>query len=163
MKPNSGLLPAFLLLVLSTPGCVSRTPSPYSGLTPTQARALAQRLAQSRDEQLQEDLHKAFADHAPQNILVLSGGDAHGAFGCGVLAGWRDAPANPRPEFDVVTGVSTGALMATFAFLGDLQDDAVLREVYLHVRDKDIFQGPVGGPPDAVFDTTPLRRRSNGT
>ncbi len=50
------------------------------------------------------------------NILALSGGGAGGAFGAGVLAGLSLAGA--RPMFDVVTGVSTGALMAPLAFLG---------------------------------------------
>jgi hypothetical protein len=116
------------------------------------------KLAVSRDEQLQADLNSAFADHLPRNVLILSGGDAHGAFGCGVLAGWRKSTGNPRPSFDIVTGVSTGALMATFAFLGEPKDDAALADVYLHSRDKDIFDGPIGGPPDALFDTAPLGR-----
>src|SRR5262245_18554935 len=46
------------------------------------------------------------------NFLALSGGGADGAFGAGVLAGWT--AKGTRPEFDVVTGVSTGALTAPF-------------------------------------------------
>jgi hypothetical protein len=56
------------------------------------------------------------------NILIVSGGGDWGAFGAGFLKGWLKVPAqNPlaKPEFDVVTGVSTGALIAPFAFLGD--------------------------------------------
>jgi len=49
-------------------------------------------------------------------ILALSGGGANGAYGAGVLAGW--SKAGNRPRFDMVTGVSTGALAAPFAFLG---------------------------------------------
>jgi hypothetical protein len=146
------------LSLLTTTGCVSRAPSRFSRLNPAEARDLALQLAKSRDADLQEDLNSAFADHPPRNVLILSGGDAHGAFGCGVLAGWRKSAANPRPNFDIVTGVSTGALMATFAFLGEPPDDAQLADIYLHARDKDIFDGPIGGPPDAVFDTTPLRK-----
>src|SRR5262249_23107016 len=52
----------------------------------------------------------------PYHILALSGGGLFGAYGVGVLTGWSEA--GTRPTFDVVTGVSTGALMATFAFLG---------------------------------------------
>ncbi len=55
------------------------------------------------------------------NILAISGGAAGGAFGAGVLAGLTRAGA--RPEFAIVTGVSTGALMAPFAFLGSAWDD----------------------------------------
>ena len=61
--------------------------------------------------------------------------------------------------FDLVTGVSTGALMATFAFLGEERDDAVLRQVYTQTRDGDVMDGPfTPGPPNSVFDTGPLRR-----
>ena len=130
-------------------GCVGREPSRFEGLTPAQARTVARDLAADRDRDLAADLATA---RPPANALVLSGGEAHGALGCGVLAGWQH-----RPEFDVVTGVSTGALMATFAFLGTAADDAELRDVYLHARDADVFAGPVGGPPDAALDTAPLR------
>jgi len=56
------------------------------------------------------------------NLLVISGGGDKGAFGAGFLKGWSpvDGPLT-KPEFDVVTGVSTGALIAPFAFLGDDQ------------------------------------------
>lgn len=140
-------------------GCGGRAVSPYDGLSPRQSRELAAKLALQRDAELQADLQSAFLHHPPQNILILSGGDADGAFGCGVLAGWRDAPHEPRPVFDIVTGVSTGALMATFAFLGEKQDDADLRDVYTHIRDKDIMDGPfTPGPPNSIFDTGPLQR-----
>jgi predicted acylesterase/phospholipase RssA len=61
------------------------------------------------------------------NILALSGGGAGGAFGAGVLVGLSQAGA--RPQFDIVTGVSTGALIAPMAFLGP-QWDARLMEGY---------------------------------
>jgi predicted acylesterase/phospholipase RssA len=54
-------------------------------------------------------------------ILALSGGGANGAYGAGVLVGWSQS--GDRPRFDVVTGVSTGALAAPFAFLGPDWDD----------------------------------------
>ncbi|WP_169833142.1 patatin-like phospholipase family protein [Sphingomonas panacis] len=56
----------------------------------------------------------------PPTMLALSGGGANGAFGAGVLYGWTEA--HTRPEFSVVTGVSTGALIAPFAFLGPKWD-----------------------------------------
>ena len=55
-------------------------------------------------------------DGAPVNVLVLSGGGGAGAFGAGVLAGW--SRSGTRPRFQIVTGVSVGALIAPFAFLG---------------------------------------------
>jgi hypothetical protein len=56
-----------------------------------------------------------------RSILALSGGGANGAYGAGVLVGWTESGS--RPEFSVVTGVSTGALAAPFAFLGSEWDD----------------------------------------
>src|SRR5688572_30483686 len=65
------------------------------------------------------------------DMLVISGGDDWGAFGAGVLKGWgRVKGALARPQFDVVTGVSTGALIAPFAFLGD--DASIERIVQLY-------------------------------
>ena len=54
------------------------------------------------------------------DILVLSGGGAKGAFGAGFMQGWGSIPPGPdaRPEFDMVTGVSTGALISPFATIG---------------------------------------------
>jgi Patatin-like phospholipase len=56
------------------------------------------------------------------DILIVSGGGDWGAFGAGFLKGWAKVPAQhplAKPQFDAVTGVSTGALIAPFAFLGD--------------------------------------------
>ena len=71
----------------------------------------------------------ASASHVrtPPTYLALSGGGADGAFGAGVLNGWT--AAGTRPEFTIVSGVSAGALIAPFAFLGPSYDDK-LREVY---------------------------------
>ncbi len=63
----------------------------------------------------------------PLNYLALSGGGAGGAYGAGVLNGW--SAAGTRPEFSTVSGVSTGALIAPFAFLGPAYD-ATLRDIY---------------------------------
>jgi hypothetical protein len=62
------------------------------------------------------------------NALAISGGGANGAYAAGFLAGWT--ARGTRPEFDVVSGVSTGALTAPLAFLGPAYDDR-LREAYL--------------------------------
>lgn len=94
----------------------------------------------------------------PTNFLAISGGGDDGAFGAGLLAGWTEA--GTRPEFKAVTGVSTGALIAPFAFLGP-KYDPVLRSLYTGVSQRDIFKprniirGFFG---DAMSDTTPLYR-----
>ncbi len=63
---------------------------------------------------------RALAQHT-FDVLALSGGGSNGAYGAGVLVGWTKR--GERPEFDIVTGVSTGALTAPFAFLGPSWDD----------------------------------------
>jgi Patatin-like phospholipase len=52
------------------------------------------------------------------DLLMLSGGGQHGAYGIGFLRGWRSRTDTPMPRFDLVTGISTGALQAPFALLG---------------------------------------------
>jgi predicted patatin/cPLA2 family phospholipase len=97
--------------------------------------------------------------HYPQ--LALSGGGANGAFGAGFLNGWT--ATGTRPTFKIVTGVSTGALMAPFAFVGPDYDHA-LREFYTTTRSRDIFKlgstvsllwQLVAG--EALADTRPLQ------
>lgn len=94
------------------------------------------------------------------NILAISGGGSNGAFAAGLLNGWSEC--GDRPEFTVVTGISTGALVAPFAFLG--QDyDPVLEQIYTsYSTDKLIakrgwFRFLFGG--EARFDTAALRQR----
>jgi hypothetical protein len=93
------------------------------------------------------------------NVLSLSGGGQNGAFGAGFLIGWRES--GRRPEFDIVAGVSTGALLATHALLGTPADDAILEEMYTQVTKKNIFEnrtlyGLLSGA-DSLRDTAPLR------
>ena len=95
----------------------------------------------------------------PADFLAISGGGEDGAFGAGLLVGW--SAAGTRPRFKGVTGISTGALTAPFAFLGPAYDSK-LREVYTTIAGKDILRS--NGLLDAVFfndslaDTAPLRR-----
>jgi predicted acylesterase/phospholipase RssA len=92
----------------------------------------------------------------PAYFLAISGGGDNGAFGAGLLNGWT--AAGTRPEFKLVTGVSTGALIAPFAFLGP-KYDYVIKRVYTQTSQKDIFKkrsflkGLFG---DAMADTAPL-------
>jgi hypothetical protein len=71
------------------------------------------------------------------NALTLSGGGSSGAFGAGLLAGWTET--GTRPRFDLVTGISTGALIAPFAFLGPAYDKR-LGEAFTSISDDDIFE-----------------------
>src|SRR5262245_56544995 len=89
-------------------------------------------------------------------LLALSGGGGEGAFGSGVLVGWT--AAGDRPEFEVVTGVSTGALLAPCAFRGP-DYDRELRAVFTTISTEDIYieRGTIDAiTNDALADTTPL-------
>jgi hypothetical protein len=70
------------------------------------------------------------------DILAISGGGDFGAFAAGVLSGWGQVadPAMKRPEFDAVSGVSTGALIAPFAFIGTDEAYATVEEFYRNPR-----------------------------
>ena len=104
---------------------------------------------------------KIFASHFSKfpHFLSISGGGANGAYGAGVINGWTKS--GRRPTFTIVTGVSTGALIAPFVFLGP-DYDWVLSEVYnthgtqdlLNVRA--IFSSLFS---DAFFDSKPLKER----
>jgi hypothetical protein len=73
---------------------------------------------------------------ARKSCLCLSGGGAFGACQAGLLVGWTEL--GTRPDFDAVTGVSTGALVAVLAFLGP-DYDPELRRVYTTLRTEDIY------------------------
>lgn len=85
------------------------------------------------------------------SALALSGGGANGAFGAGFLYGWTKT--GHRPKFKLVTGISTGALIAPFAFLGSDYDDT-LREMYTTMSTRNIFHIKLGS--EAIADTSPL-------
>lgn len=91
------------------------------------------------------------------DVLAISGGGENGAFGAGLLVGWTET--GTRPEFRVVTGVSTGALSAPFAFLGQ-KYDTELKEIYTTVTARDVIrQRNVFGIifRDAIDDSRPLQ------
>jgi predicted acylesterase/phospholipase RssA len=90
-------------------------------------------------------------------LLAISGGGDNGAFAAGFLNGWTKA--GTRPQFKLVTGVSTGALVAPFAFLGPAYDEK-LKEFYTSVSFKDIAKKRsvlAVVTNDAMADNTPLK------
>jgi predicted patatin/cPLA2 family phospholipase len=96
--------------------------------------------------------------HQPvSNLLAISGGAEDGAYGAGLLVGWSDA--GTRPVFDLVTGVSSGALIAPFVYLGREHDNQ-LREIFTKYGRKDIFTYNVPGllEGSALADDAPLAR-----
>jgi hypothetical protein len=91
------------------------------------------------------------------NVLALSGGGANGAYGAGLLYGWTKAGG--RPDFQIVTGVSTGALMAPFAFLGSSTDED-LREAYTGLQAQNILKvrGAYGLFTPGLYSKEPLEQ-----
>ena len=94
----------------------------------------------------------------PAYFLAISGGGDDGAFGSGLLCGWSDA--GTMPTFKLVTGVSTGAMIAPLVFLGRPYNDR-LRALYTTIKPQDVSEsrglfGAVFG--ESLADTTPLFR-----
>lgn len=113
-----------------------------------------------RDAALRDIAHwRKLGKPAPKtgNMLALSGGGSDGAFGVGLLVGWTEH--GTRPVFNVVTGVSTGSLIAPFAFLGS-KYDAQIKDFYTNIDSRAIFKerGVISGMlNDALTDNQPLR------
>lgn len=143
---------AALLVSLQLVGCGTLLRNP----TPPELAATAavpdmpevRSWAGRRDTAMQDDLVVSFSQESREEfpvgpygqvrypVLLLSGGGANGAFGAGLLSGWTRS--GDRPVFKIVTGVSTGALIAPFAFLGP-DYDAALRDLYTTTSTRDIF------------------------
>ncbi|MBS7544706.1 patatin-like phospholipase family protein [Ancylobacter oerskovii] len=124
----SGVLAAVLALTLG--GCA---PMPRTSFTEQeQSRAVIPGIPEARywadsKSTAVEAARYTQMSREPFRYLALSGGGGDGAFGAGFLKGWSES--GTRPEFTVVSGVSTGALIAPFAFLGPAYDDT-LKEMY---------------------------------
>lgn len=146
------LLVTWLALVVLLTGCVRLTRHPV----PTELGAAAtipdmpvvRAWAGRPSAAMEADFDRSFDQQRPEDFppaadglvryphLALSGGGSQGAFGAGFLKGWTRT--GRRPLFKIVTGVSTGALMAPFAFLGSEYDDT-LAEFYTTTASRDIF------------------------
>ncbi|TCH99968.1 patatin family protein [Roseococcus sp. SYP-B2431] len=166
---------AWLLLLLAGCGSIARLPAP----PPESAEALAVLgipnarfwIDGSPDAILREGVAMVAREAAtlppgaprpPTTFLAISGGADNGAFGAGLLNGWT--AAGDRPDFTVVTGISAGALIAPFAFLGPAYDPH-LREVFTEIAPRDILLLPrqvFAVVPllfgEALADTSPLAR-----
>jgi Patatin-like phospholipase len=127
-----------------------RPPGEYAPIDPHVLPKLEEIVQAHWDESVKEP---------PLNMLALSGGGMYGAFDVGVLCGW--SASGKRPTFDVVTGISTGALIATFAFLGPQYDD-LLRDSYIHTSSDDVLRmKPVVAAvfSDSLASSAPLQSR----
>ncbi len=107
------------------------------------------------DARFWADSEADFANALPSQPgpwLALSSGGADGAFGAGLLNGL--SASGKRPDYSVITGVSSGALMAPFVFAGPRYDET-LRAVYTKTTAADIFE--VGSTGESFLDTWPLK------
>jgi predicted acylesterase/phospholipase RssA len=155
--PIAITLTAFLFAL---PGC-ARTPirgsASAEGDAPNAIRTLGSDLRFSTLSS-QSVARRVRAEHPgqPVNILALSGGGADGAFGAGALVGLTRSTR--RPEFSVVTGVSTGALIAPYAFLGPDWDDELV-EVYTSGRAEHLLKSRGLGAffGSSIYSGTPLK------
>src|SRR3984957_6615243 len=152
------LLSVTLLVLQGCPHTAMGQPASSQGEAPNAIRTLGpdQRFSTLPSESVARRVRAQRAGQ-PVTILALSGGGADGAFGAGALVGLTRSAL--RPQFSVVTGVSTGALIAPYAFLGPDWDDQ-LAEVYtsgraehlLHSRGLGVLFG------SSVYSGTPLKQ-----
>jgi len=123
----------------------------------------------TREDKAKKDPLSKPSRQKQHNILMISGGGAFGAYPAGVLCGWTASGLTPekggRPEFDVVTGVSSGALIAPMAFLGS-EYDATLQTLFTNVSNDDIFKirrTIRSFFAESVADNAPLKAKINAT
>lgn len=176
MKSRVRLHGLFCLIVFFLPGCsgpLRRDAVPaayqndagipgmpgirYSPAVTKDVKAMAQEGVESfYREKAFYTAHGVSGRMPPAVYLAISGGGDKGAFGAGLLAGWT--AAGDRPRFKLVTGVSTGALIAPFAFLGSAYDRQ-LRDIYTGVSQADILEPrslTAALWDDAMADNRPL-------
>ncbi len=159
-KGTGRALFAGLLLLLAGCGSINRPPDGVVRLVDVQiASAPDPRIRASdaaRLEALAAEMVAQLDAGDPTAILALSGGGANGAFGAGLLAGWSES--GDRPVFGVVTGVSTGALAAPFAFLGSEWDDE-LEDAYTGGQTRELvgWRSFAAFFAPSVFSSTDLR------
>ncbi len=164
MSPHGRLTCTWLLLAIA-PGCAAPREAPPPGTdllmgaeSVTVRSNVPDALAQLIDSPQSPAAAGENASAADRNILALSGGGRDGAYSAGILAGW--SAAGTRPTFDVVTGISTGAIIAPLAFLGQ-RYDRVLADRFTTVRTEDIYRSRPWLAvlwSDSLADSGPLRR-----
>ncbi|MCC8964863.1 patatin-like phospholipase family protein, partial [Bradyrhizobium sp. Pear76] len=127
-------------LAFALGACSSLPRTPYTAADASSSRVLdLDGLRRYADEPASKFKLEKSALAPIKTYLALSGGGADGAYGVGALNGWT--AAGNRPSFSVVSGVSTGGLIAPFAFLGSRYDDT-LKEVYTSGIAESLLQDP---------------------
>ncbi|MHC4335832.1 MAG: patatin-like phospholipase family protein, partial [Planctomycetota bacterium] len=114
------IFPVFMLLLVA--GCsLSRNPVPIAKMSEAEPAGLPG--IRAWDISYRPDLTEQSFESSDCSFLAISGGGANGAFGAGFLKGWT--ASGKRPNFRIVTGISTGALIAPLAFLGADYDETL--------------------------------------
>ena len=148
---KSIVVPLGLAIVVATAGCASlrsHTPPPPKAEASVQipgmpgVRAWGDEFSPVFQQDMIESIRQEqrsglFQAGSSASVLAISGGGGDGAYGAGLLCGWT--AAGDRPSFKLVTGISTGALTAPFAFLGQAYDDK-LKKVYTTISSEDVFK-----------------------
>lgn len=120
--------------------CTTLPRTPYTASDAADSRVLdVDGLRRYADEPASKFLTDKDDSLTVKTYLALSGGGADGAYGAGVLNGWTQAGS--RPTFSIVSGVSTGAIIAPFAFLGPQYDDT-LRDIYTSGIAESLLESP---------------------
>lgn len=161
----------FLLLVMTViTSCSSSTRNPVPKEYAQQANVKGYETVRAhgygKNEYFQKDLEQSLKTYLSNqgkkpkiDILALSGGGSDGAFSAGIINGWSQS--GKRPEFYLVTGISTGALVAPFAFLGEKYDQR-LKEAFTTISAKDVFEidltNAVLGNSASLASTKPLEK-----
>lgn len=150
-------------VVFTLAGCArernaSFVPGPKEG--PLFPRDKVDHYVKEHNDEISRSIGECFEKHADDGIqiLALSGGGQWGAYGASFLKAWKD---HGRPRFDIVTGVSTGALQATMAFLGEACDDEALIKAYEINGPGDVHRlhFPLMPWSDSIYTSAPLRGR----
>jgi hypothetical protein len=151
-RSGNSLFAALICLALSLSACSTlprnALPDELAGQAAIPGMPVVRAYGGELSPYMMADLGASFGQESPDDFpigadgkihyahLALSGGGQNGAFGAGLLNGW--SKNGTRPVFKIVTGVSTGALMAPFVFLGPAHDDK-LREFYTTTSSRNVF------------------------
>ncbi len=152
-------IPCILLTVaLLATACTARRKFPAPNLPATAALISAEPKPKKPAIRQVVQETPGIESKSPRTVLAISGGGLYGAYAAGVLKGWT--ASGTRPQFDVVTGISTGALIATGAFLGPEYDN-VLENLYTTTETRDVFRRhwlPAMFWSESLADSRPLRQ-----
>ncbi|WP_432773658.1 patatin-like phospholipase family protein [Francisella salimarina] len=158
-----------ILLTLTLTNCsVKRNPVPkeYAQKANIKGYETVRAHGYGKNQFFQKDLEQSLVKYLSSqgsnpkiDILALSGGGSDGAFSAGIVNGWTQS--GKRPEFYLVTGISTGALVAPFAFLGEKYDQR-LKEAFTTISAKDVFEinvtDAILGNSSSLASTEPLKK-----